>query len=456
MTGSLRNKLLLYLALITCILWVGIAPWLYITIKSNVREVLDDRLAASANMLATMVKEYGLDRAGLNPEDFSKHYYSHQSPPDSIACRVSRLDGTMIASSGEGNPQILQSVPEGYSFAHDDGLIWRVYRLSRNGITVTTAEKIDKRRQLLNFILIGVMVPLIFAVLAMLTTLYFIIKQVFKPLTKLESQFASRSGDSLSSIAIEGVPFEIKGVITEFNSLLERVQTVIENERRFTANAAHELRTPLAGISTQLQIAMLKADKNSQDCLQKAEVAVKQLSQMLDQLLMLARLDSSQITTVSSQTDAESITDKALEPLLPLAREREIIINKQYQPGELNLPEELAVLALRNAIKNAIQFSSAGQTVSIRVSADRKITRWEIEDAGGGVPESMLPSITQRFVHDRKKGNFGLGLSITKAIIELLQGSLMLQNTANGFRVTICLPNGSSSPADGTQSEITT
>jgi two-component system sensor histidine kinase QseC len=452
MTGSIRNKLLLYLVLITLILWIGIAPWLYITIKSNVKEVLDDRLAASANMLATMVKEYGLDRAGLNPEDFSKRYSSQQTSPDSIACRVSRLDGTMIASSGGGHRQILQSVPEGYSFAYDDGQVWRVYRLSRNGINVTTAEKIDKRRQLLNFILIGVMVPLIFAVMAMLITVYFIIKQVFQPLTKLERQFASRSGNSLSPIATQDVPVEIRGVITEFNQLLERVSTVIENERRFTADAAHELRTPLAGISTQLQVAMIRADKDTLDSLQKAELAVKQLSQMLDQLLMLARLDSSQITTVSSLTDAESITDKALEPLLSLASQKEIVIKKEYQFCELNLPEELAVLALRNAIKNAIQFSLAGQSVSIRISANHKITRWEIEDTAGGVPESMLPSITQRFVHDRKKGNFGLGLSITKAIVELLQGSLMLQNTANGFRVTICLPNSSPSPTEVTPS----
>lgn len=441
MIGSIRNKLLLYLVLITLILWVGIAPWLYVTIKSNVKEVLDDRLAASANMLATMVKEYGLDRAGLNPKDFSRRYSSQQSSPDSIACRVSRLDGTMIASSGGGHRQILQSVPEGYSFAYDDGQVWRVYRLSRNGINVTTAEKIDKRRQLLNFILIGVMVPLIFAVMAMLITVYFITKQVFRPLTKLERQFASRSGNSLSPIATQDVPVEIRGVITEFNQLLERVSIVIENERRFTADAAHELRTPLAGITTQLQVAMIRADENTLGSLQKAELAVKHLSQMLDQLLMLARLDSSQITTVSSPSDAVSITDKAMEPLLPLARQKGILIKKEYQFCELNLPEELAVLALRNAIKNAIQFSSAGQSVLIRVSADDKITRWEIEDTAGGVPESMLPSITQRFVHDRKKGNFGLGLSITKAIIELLQGSLVMQNTTNGFRVTICFPN---------------
>lgn len=438
---SLRYKLLISILLVVGILWLGITPWLFFTIKDNVQQVLDDRLAASANMLATVMQEYDLNNIERASKTQRLERFTQSSAfPESIACRVTSVDGSLITSSGNSGREALVSAQDGYSFVTEGDMVWRVFQLTRNGFIVTTAEKNDKRKQLLNLILISVIAPLIFAVVMMLVTSFFIINQFFKPLTNLQRQFAERSGNSLSPIEMPQIPMELKGVITEFNYLLERVRRVIDNERRFTADAAHELRTPLAGISTQLQVAMLKADQSTDDSLKKAEIALKQLSQMLDQLLMLARLDANQIAAVSSPADALSITEKALSPLRTLAKEKQIEVKtKVYSDKILNLPEELVILALRNVVKNAIQFSPVGQEISITV-IDNEMIVWQIEDNAGGVSDETLPLITERFVHDKRKGNFGLGLSITSSIIEVLNGELLFENTLSGLRVTLSFP----------------
>lgn len=438
---SLRYRLLLSILLTVGILWLGIAPWLYITIKTNVNQVLDDRLAASANMLAKLMQEYDLNNIEQSSTSTVLEKLTQNTTfPETIACRVTRLDGSVLVSSGDSGQDVLVSANDGYSFVTDANTVWRVFQLSRDNFTVTTAEKTDKRKQLLNLILIGVVVPLIFAVFMMLVTTFFVINQVFKPLTRLQNQFAARSGSTLSPIELQQVPMEVKEVVTEFNSLLSRVQRVIDNERRFTADAAHELRTPLAGISTQLQVAMLKSDRSVGDSLRKAEVALKQLSQMLNQLLMLARLDSNQMASVSSSTDAATITESALSPLKEIAEAKQVEVKTTVSTQtQLHLPVELVSLALRNVIKNAIQFSAPGQRVTISVVEKGMIT-WEVEDRAGGVPDELLPSITQRFVHDKRKGNFGLGLSITHSIATVLDGELSFENIPGGLRVRLSFP----------------
>jgi len=374
MKGSLRNKLLLSVLLMTGILCLGIGPFMYHTIK-------------------------------------------------------------------KGNQDILTAVKDGYSFVRDNGTIWRVFKLTEYGITVTTAEKLDKRRQLFNIVLIGVLIPWILAVLTLIISLYFIIQRVFKPMTQLQDHFDKRTGTSLTPIDIQDVPTEVKGVIAGFNALLARVKEVLESERRFTADAAHELRTPLAGITTQLQVAMLKQGSDVDSNIKQANLAVKQLSEMLDQLLMLARLDAEQMATITVSATAKVITEKALSPLQSLIESKQIVIEKIINSDKgLYVPQELVAVALRNVIKNAIQFSSTGQSVSILVTEQTDHITWQISDEAGGIDQELLPNVTNRFVHDKKKGNFGLGLSITKAVIDILNGQLDINNNKTGLTVTISLP----------------
>ncbi|KKK97444.1 hypothetical protein LCGC14_2652680, partial [marine sediment metagenome] len=333
------------------------------------------------------------------------------------------------------------AVKDGYSFVRDNGTIWRVFKLTEHGITVTTAEKLDKRRQLFNIVLIGVLIPWILAVLTLIISLYFIIQRVFKPMTQLQDHFDKRTGTSLTPIDIQDVPTEVKGVIAGFNALLARVKEVLESERRFTADAAHELRTPLAGITTQLQVAMLKQGSDVDSNIKQANLAVKQLSEMLDQLLMLARLDAEQMATITVSATAKVITEKALSPLQSLIESKQIVIEKIINSDKgLYVPQELVAVALRNVIKNAIQFSSTGQSVSILVTEQTDHITWQISDEAGGIDQELLPNVTNRFVHDKKKGNFGLGLSITKAVIDILNGQLDINNNKTGLTVTISLP----------------
>ncbi|SFK38720.1 ATP-binding protein [Methylophaga sulfidovorans] len=447
MKGSLRNKLLLSVLLVTSILCLIIGPFMYHTIKSDVKEILDDRLAASAKMLSNIVHQYDVKNekpSSSLTNELLQHIEQKKDNTEIIVCNVTRIDGELIISTEDGNQDVLTSVKDGYSFIRDNGTIWRVFKLTEHGISVTTAEKLDKRRQLFNIVLIGVLIPWILAVLTLIISLYFIIQRVFKPMTQLQDHFDKHTGNSLTPIEIEDVPSEVKGVIAGFNALLARVKAVLESERRFTADAAHELRTPLAGITTQLQVAMLKQGETVDNNLKQANLAVKQLTELLDQLLMLARLDAEQMASITASSTANEITSKALLPLQHMIQENQIQIHKIiHSEQDLFLPQELVVVAIRNVIKNAIQFSSAEQSVSILVTEQPDYVTWQITDEAGGIDPDLLPNVTNRFVHDKKKGNFGLGLSISKAVIDILNGKLTISNTKAGLRVDISLPYSS-------------
>ncbi len=447
MKGSLRNKLLLSVLLVTGILCLAIGPFMYHTIKSDVKEILDDRLAASAKMLSHIVHQYDVKNekpSSSLTNELIQQIEKNRENTEVIVCNVTRIDGELIISTEDDNRDVLTSVKDGYSFVRDNGTIWRVFKLTEHGISVTTAEKLDKRRQLFNIVLIGVLIPWVLAVLTLIISLYFIIQRVFKPMTQLQDHFDTHTGSSLTPIEIDDVPSEVQGVIAGFNALLARVKAVLESERRFTADAAHELRTPLAGITTQLQVAMLKQGAEAECNLKQANLAVKQLTELLDQLLMLARLDAEQMASITASSTASEITSKALTPLHSMIKDNQVEIHKIiHSEQDLFLPQELVAVAIRNVIKNAIQFSVPEQSVSILVTEQADFVTWQITDEAGGIDAELLPNVTNRFVHDKKKGNFGLGLSITKAIVDILNGELKIANTKTGLRVEISLPYSS-------------
>lgn len=253
------------------------------------------------------------------------------------------------------------------------------------------------------------------------------VRRITRPLAELQKELEARTADNLAPIAIHSSTLEIESVVSAINQLVTRLTTTLDNERLFTADVAHELRTPLSGV--RLHLELLSKTHN-------VDVAplIARLDQMMDsvsQLLQLARVGQS-----FSSGNYQEV--KLLEDvILPSYDELNTMLETRQQT--LLLPESAADVVvrgdatllrmlLRNLVENAHRYSPEGTHITIHISADPDAIM-AVEDEGPGIDESKCGKLSEAFVRmDSRYGGIGLGLSIVSRITQLHQGQFFLQN----------------------------
>ncbi|EHC97533.1 Sensor protein BasS [Salmonella enterica subsp. enterica serovar Wandsworth str. A4-580] len=287
----------------------------------------------------------------------------------------------------------------------------------------------------------SLIVPGVFMVSLTLLICYQAVRRITRPLAELQKELEARTADNLAPIAIHSSTLEIESVVSAINQLVTRLTTTLDNERLFTADVAHELRTPLSGV--RLHLELLSKTHN-------VDVAplIARLDQMMDsvsQLLQLARVGQS-----FSSGNYQEV--KLLEDvILPSYDELNTMLETRQQT--LLLPESAADVVvrgdatllrmlLRNLVENAHRYSPEGTHITIHISADPDATPtllWRsktdpdaimaVEDEGPGIDESKCGKLSEAFVRmDSRYGGIGLGLSIVSRITQLHQGQFFLQN----------------------------
>lgn len=273
----------------------------------------------------------------------------------------------------------------------------------------------------------SLIVPSIFMVSLTLLVYYQAVRRITRPLAELQKELEARTADNLTPIAIHSSTLEIESVVSAINQLVTRLTTTLDNERLFTADVAHELRTPLSGV--RLHLELLSKTHN-------VDVAplIARLDQMMDsvsQLLQLARVGQS-----FSSGNYQEV--KLLEDvILPSYDELNTMLETRQQT--LLLPESAADVVvrgdatllrmlLRNLVENAHRYSPEGTHITIHISADPDAIM-AVEDEGPGIDESKCGKLSEAFVRmDSRYGGIGLGLSIVSRITQLHQGQFFLQN----------------------------
>lgn len=439
---SLRWRLMALIGFSVAGLWLLLAPWQLQGVRSEVQKSLDDRLAASAKMVASLVRQQYL--SGVVQPEGEDNSLLVASPefPSSLACRVGTLRGDLVALSQGAPTEVLSTEEEGYSNREVDEEHWRVYTLVTDSLVITTADRLDKRDALMTSIVFAAASPFVLALAGTLVILWFGIRRGFKPLRELSQDVAERDIQELEPLAWENAPDEVKPLVAEINRLLLRVSQALQRERRFTGDAAHELRTPLTGIKTQLQVARLTEGKQADHALDQAARALGNLQETLEQLLLLARIEGDAAFSDPSGSEADEITSSALVDVAHKADEKQIRINYQGDSSErVAVPAPLASAALRNLLDNAIRFSPHAGRIDLSCTCDGDYVLWRVVDQGPGVPEAELQALTERFKRSQSTGGSGLGLAIVEAIAGRFGGSLSLSNSSpHGLEAQLRLP----------------
>jgi two-component system OmpR family sensor kinase len=268
-----------------------------------------------------------------------------------------------------------------------------------------------------------------------------------RPVARLARDLDASDYDHLVELPLAGMPDELRPFIQSINRLLRRIALMIEQQRRFVADAAHELRSPITALSVQAEnLDHAKLSPGSRERLAALQSGIRRTGHLLEQLLALARYDSSEASTAQIVA-LDRIACDVVADLLPAARARGVDLGFE-RIQNLSVCGDATALAVlfRNLVDNALRYTPDGGRVDLRLYAEGINAVLRVEDTGPGICEEDLPHVFEPFYRgQRSEGEgTGLGLSIVDRIAKGLAGSVTVENISApegpGLRVTVTLP----------------
>jgi two-component system sensor histidine kinase QseC len=362
--------------------------------------------------------------------------------------QIWRDDGTLLMRS-KNAPKSPLTVEAGFSETRtgDDGH-WRHYSQwnEDHNLQVQVSENHHVRDELIGHIAWRLLFPALFGLPLIGFWVWLATRRGFAALDGIARQIASRDPQQLQPVHPAAAPEEIRTLLESLNGLFQRVEHTLEAERRFTADAAHELRTPLAALQAQLQVAQRARDDDERDrSLNQLQSGLTRAAHLVDQMLHLARLDPESGLPAPKTVDLAGLAEEVCADLGPqiLAKNIEFDLAASPDCQVTGQPEWLGVL-IRNLVDNAVRYTPEGGQVRVDVARANAFVTLSVADSGPGIPADERESVLRRF-HRLNQGSqpgSGLGLAIVARIAELHGATLKLDTsiTPKGLLVTVQFP----------------
>lgn len=432
---SIRRRLVVGLLAALALLWSSAAVVFLANTQNELDEVLDARLAASARMVQRLIRRGDLAVSPAAPlVDESASLESHL--PTEIACELWTLDGDLLSVSDNAPILDAGAMRDGFATREAGGEMWRMFVLSdaSSGVRIVTAERARLRDALLEGMAMSVLGPLVFMLPLIAGVVWLGVGRGLAPLHTVQRALRQRNVESLDPVPVERTPVEVMPLIVELNELLSRLNATVERERRFIGDAAHELRTPLAGVKTNLQLAADSEGDIRDSALGQAELAIDRMGRLVNQMLELSRLEDtlSQLPARGENSDPWQVMQQVARDLAYQGRQRNVhlVLDDEGGLDHLPIPEAMLAIAVRNLAENAILHTPPGGRVRITLRPDRSI---HVVDEGAGIPEAELERVTERFFRaSHVTPGSGLGLAIVAAIARRYGARLLIENRTSG------------------------
>ncbi|MBK1680068.1 sensor histidine kinase [Rhodocyclus tenuis] len=356
---------------------------------------------------------------------------------DRVFFRVLTADGRDIAGDRRLLPPAEAPHEEGrvYYDAQIDGHPVRVAALftEHEGIalTVLAAETLVKRNNLTWEVLLGMLLPELGLIAGTLALVWFGVSSGLRPLDDLRRQLARRSPTDLHPIKAPAFSQEIAAVVAEVNHLLQRLDASLDAQRHFVSDAAHQLRTPIAALHAQIELALRAASDEQKALLATSLAAVQRLAHLVQQLLALARAEPAAPNT-EPPVDLASCVRQVGEAMLPPAFAAGIDLGFALQAAQVAGSRLLIEEVIANLIDNAIRYTPAPGTVNVILENDAAGVRLRVEDSGPGIPPAARTQVFERFFRLPESGGdgCGLGLAIVRRIASQHGGEVSIGESA--------------------------
>lgn len=436
---SLRRNLLVLLMAGTSVVWLGIAVATFIDARHHTTRIFDAQLAEYSEVLTAI--------AGHEVFEIPPGRTTPDAHHEACTYQVFSIGGEPLLRSHAAPVQAL-STSDGFSDVRIEGVRWRAFRRvdAENRIVVIVAHQLDEREALVRHAALRMLLPIVFGLPLIGIALWVAVSRSLAPLERIAEEVRGLKADRLSPLDAGRAPEEVAPLVGALNQLFERLGRSFENERRFTGDAAHELRTPLAALKTHAEVAFTTAsDERRRRSLEQVVDGVDRASRLVEQLLTLARLDSAH-AGYHTPVDLVEVTEEVLAPMRALAQGRrvEVCLEADRSPAVVRGEGSILHALVRNLVENAVRHAPERGTVRVRIASEIGSLRLDVDDSGPGVPPELRGRIFDR--HFRAPGSSGgaggLGLSIARRVVELHGGRIEAGESADlgGLRVSVWLP----------------
>jgi len=423
MTHSLRGRLLWFLLAAITLAAIAQATIAYRTALHDADQIFDYHMQQMALSL----------RSGTplsNDEARARMEADTSSGNDDMVVQMWSPDGVQMFHS-VSRARLPQRAVLGFSNVRANGATYRVFSIQTSNQTVQVAQDLAVRRNMAGNLALRTLGPIAVMMPILMLVVWWVVSGSLQPVARVRSQVASRQADDLSPVSDTGLPDEVRPLVQELNLLFGRVKTAFDAQQHFVADAAHELRTPLAALRLQAQ------SLDRADTLDARRVAVGRLTagidratRLVEQLLILARQEATAASgAVTRPVDLADLARRTVADLAGVAAAKGIDLGvQQADPAAIDGQPDALQILLRNLVDNAIKYTPNGGTVDISVLSEPERVTVQVEDSGPGIPPDERERVFDRFyrVAGSEAAGSGLGLAIIKAIAERHGATLVL------------------------------
>ena len=386
------------------------------------------------------------DTASLIQTTRSGNEQVSAQPSDRLAFQIWSADGVLVRRSANSSITPITHFEEGYRDENFEGYRWRVLcRLdSGSGLWLLVAERIDIRVELADSIILRATLPVVLSLPLIAAIVWLIVGNGLSLVGKLADEMSAKRVDDLNRLNIPNPPVELVPVVDAINDLLSRLSDSVERERRFAADAAHELRTPLSAIKIHVHNLKRQFPEHAEE-LAILDRDLRRLGHLIEQIMLLYRTTPDHYQANMRQIDLHALAQVVISELFPEVNRKHQAIALEGGAQTITGDEASLVILLGNLIQNASKYSPEGASIQVNVRPDGLGVRLEVMDNGVGIPLEEIDKVFDRFHrvggdrHGSTVEGCGLGLSIVRHIANLHHATIEMKNNAGGAGLTVAV-----------------
>lgn len=413
---SLQNRILALVLGFVAAVWIATCALAWIDARHELDELLDGHLAQAAALL--VVQQGGEMDEHRELRTPTLHRYAPK-----VAFQIFHGGRVVLASQNAPHDAMLdpRTFREGFRTVAIDGADWRVFaaRAAERDVQVYVSEQVASRDSILLAVLHGAFWPMLAALPVLALALWWAVRRGVSPMRRLGEALERRTPLETDAVSVSDAPREMQPMLDALNGLFARIRALLESERRFTADAAHELRTPIAAIRAQAQVALGEAEVHArQRALESTIEGCDRLVRLVEQLLTLSRMEAAVAGSVGP-ADVAAVARRVAADLAPraIAKDQRLELHAENDCWIAGDETLLAVL-VRNVLDNALRYSPRGARVVLSVAAEEGRIVLRVEDSGPGLGDVERGRLGERFFRaaGTSESGSGLGWSIVRRV----------------------------------------
>ncbi|WKL14038.1 ATP-binding protein [Comamonas testosteroni] len=440
--GSLGARLLLFIGMAILLVAVLQGAFAYRNALEQTDTLFDYQMQQTAFALRAGLPVDAKGRPqGTPPEDENNEFI----------VQVWTNEGLRIFESALGDA-LPQMAVLGFADVPARGTTYRVFSLQTRSQVIQIAQDMRVRQMLARDAAWRSLLPVVLLLPLLALAVWWVIRRSLTPVHRVRRELALRQPQDLAPVAEHDLPDEMRPLVEELNSLLQRVRQAFEAQQNFVADAAHELRSPLAALQLQLQLLRKATDSAEREAAQaRLAQGIERARRLVEQLLALARQEARPQSEDAPLADLRVLVEQALADAAPAAQAKGLDMGLSEDPQQqsaFSVPADAGALAvlLRNLLDNAIKYVPGGGRVDVGWLQDEHGRALVVEDSGPGIAQAERQRVLQRFVRGQGAGGMaggsGLGLAIAQSIAQSSGAELLLDESPQlgGLRVRVLWP----------------